>query len=97
MSKYNEIIDRFPNFRIAVVGDIMLDRYVWGEATRISQEAPVPVVAVNRTNAVPGGAANVTRNLRSLGAGVVCLGHCGDDDGGKELRNLLADEAGDKP
>ncbi len=77
--------------RIAVVGDLMLDRYVSGRASRISQEAPVPVVAVDDTHDVPGGAANVARNLLALGAHVNVFGLVGSDPAGARLHELLVD------
>lgn len=82
-------IARFPGCRVGVVGDLMLDRYVWGAATRISQEAPVPVVQVRRESATPGGAANVVRNLVSLGARAMAFGVIGADRHGETLRSLL--------
>lgn len=82
-------LDTFSSFNVAVLGDLMLDRYIWGNATRISQEAPVPVVLVNRINAVPGGAANVARNLLSLGGHALPCGLIGQDDDGRELCRLL--------
>lgn len=85
-----KIIDGFQDSRIAVVGDFMLDRYISGEAVRISPEAPVPVVRVNETRAVPGGAANVVHNISTLGARAFAFGMVGDDDAGKTLRELLA-------
>ncbi|MGI6356536.1 MAG: hypothetical protein GX937_03575 [Lentisphaerae bacterium] len=85
----------FKQARVAVLGDLMLDRYVWGRATRISQEAPVPVVAVQRQSAVPGGAANVARNLRTLGATVDVFGVVGDDLEGQELLRRLAEAEAD--
>ena len=85
----------FKQCRVAVLGDLMLDRYVWGRATRISQEAPVPVVAVQHQSAVPGGAANVARNLRTLGAAVDVFGVVGDDQEGRELLRLLTDARAD--
>lgn len=88
-----DYIDLFPRFNVAVLGDLMLDRYVWGHASRISQEAPVPVVAVSRQNAVPGGAANVARNLLSLGAHAVAFGAISEDPDGSDLQSLL-DSAG---
>ena len=65
--------------RALVVGDVMLDRYVWGEVERISPEAPVPVVLAQRRSDQPGGAANVAMNFAGLGAGVTLLGFCGTD------------------
>lgn len=83
------IVQRFEGKRVGVIGDLMLDRYIWGTASRISQEAPVPVVAVNRESAAPGGAANVLRNLASLGASPVAFGVIGKDSAGSELVELL--------
>ncbi len=92
LSRY---VPLFKQARVAVLGDLMLDRYVWGRATRISQEAPVPVVAVQRQSAVPGGAANVARNLRTLGAAVDVVGVVGDDPEGQELLHLLTEAQAD--
>jgi D-beta-D-heptose 7-phosphate kinase / D-beta-D-heptose 1-phosphate adenosyltransferase len=75
--------------RVLVVGDIMLDRYIWGRAERISPEAPIPVLSVTRRSQMPGGAANVAMNLVGLGAQVILAGFCGSDDDGNELRILL--------
>lgn len=76
--------------RVAVVGDSMLDRYVWGEAGRISPEAPVPVVHARREEERPGGAANVALNLAALGAKPLCFGAVGRDAMGETLRSVLA-------
>ncbi|HTZ00614.1 MAG TPA: D-glycero-beta-D-manno-heptose-7-phosphate kinase, partial [Rhodocyclaceae bacterium] len=76
--------------RILVVGDVMLDRYWFGEVSRISPEAPVPVIKVERVEERPGGAANVARNCASLGARVVLLSVVGDDEAGRSLARLLA-------
>ncbi|OPZ27456.1 MAG: Bifunctional protein HldE [Lentisphaerae bacterium ADurb.BinA184] len=83
------LLDRVAGLRVAVVGDLILDRYVWGEATRISQEAPVPVVRVSRETATPGGAANVANNLLCLGAETHVYGLVGEDAHGRELRQCL--------
>ena len=90
-----DILKRLPRCRIAVVGDLMLDRYLMGQATRISQEAPVPVVLVKRENHVPGGAANVARNVLSLGAKVSVYGCLGDDEEGRNLASLLKEAGAD--
>lgn len=74
---------------IAVVGDLMLDRFVWGRVSRISPEAPVPVVEIERESFHLGGAANVARNLASLGATPLLLGVVGDDDPASQLRRAL--------
>lgn len=77
--------------RILVVGDVMLDRYWFGEVSRISPEAPVPIVKVERTEERPGGAANVARNAAALGADVALLSVVGDDEPGGTLRQLVED------
>lgn len=78
--------------RILVVGDVMLDRYWFGEVSRISPEAPVPIVKVERTEERPGGAANVARNAASLGAQVSLLSVIGDDEAGARLERLVRAE-----
>ena len=77
--------------RILIVGDVMLDRYWFGEVSRISPEAPVPVVKVERTEERPGGAANVARNCAALGARVTLLSVVGADEAGRTLAGLLGD------
>lgn len=81
----------FLKLRILVIGDIMLDHYIWGDATRISPEAPVPVVHVDHDTFVPGGAANVACNLAGLGVQTSLLGRYGPDDGGNRLGTLLSE------
>jgi D-glycero-beta-D-manno-heptose-7-phosphate kinase len=90
--RLRQILARFERQRILVVGDVMLDEFLWGKVSRISPEAPVPVVEVNRQSAFPGGAANVARNLRALGAPVQILGVTGQDAPGADLRRLLAEQ-----
>ena len=80
----------FASCRVLVVGDVMLDRYWFGEVNRISPEAPVPVLRVTRTEERPGGAANVARNIRSLGGQCLLLSVIGDDEAGDSLERLLA-------
>jgi rfaE bifunctional protein kinase chain/domain len=75
--------------RVVVIGDFMLDRYVWGEVRRISPEAPVVVVEANEDAQRPGGAGNVVLNLTSLGASCDAIGFIGDDANGRELAALL--------
>jgi len=77
--------------RILVVGDVMLDRYWFGDVSRISPEAPVPVVKVEKSEERPGGAANVARNIAALGARVALLSVVGADEAGASLARLLAD------
>ena len=88
-SALNQVIDRFPKSRVLVVGDLMLDRFIWGQVNRISPEAPVPVVRVTRESAHLGGAANVVANLRALGGDAVPIGLIGDDEAGKLLIETL--------
>jgi D-beta-D-heptose 7-phosphate kinase/D-beta-D-heptose 1-phosphate adenosyltransferase len=87
--RLRDILARFSRQRILVVGDVMLDRFLWGKVSRISPEAPVPVVEVTHESIFPGGAANVARNLRALGSGVSVLGVLGGDSTGEQLRDLL--------
>lgn len=79
----------FSQASILVVGDVMLDRYWIGETTRISPEAPVPIVHVGQTRDVPGGAANVSVNMANLGAKIHLLAPVGTDDAGEKLEALL--------
>ena len=84
------VLNRFDSLRIAVLGDLMLDTYISGSASRLSQEAPVPVLMVRHTETRLGGAANVMRNLKSLGAGHVhAFGITGSDRDGETLCSLL--------
>lgn len=93
--RLHEILNRFPKQRLLVVGDVMLDQFLWGKVSRISPEAPVPVVEITRESRFPGGAANVARNLRVLGSSVSVLSVVGDDDAGEELRALLEQQGVD--
>jgi rfaE bifunctional protein kinase chain/domain len=79
----------FSRARVLVVGDVMLDRYWFGDVTRISPEAPVPVVLVKRTDERPGGAANVARNITALAGGATLLSVIGNDEAGDTLTRLL--------
>jgi D-beta-D-heptose 7-phosphate kinase/D-beta-D-heptose 1-phosphate adenosyltransferase len=88
------LVPRLAEARILVVGDAMLDRYVYGEVERISPEAPVPVCRVTDETAMLGGAGNVVRNLAALGAGVEFVAAVGQDDAGAEIATLLAALAG---
>ncbi|QYC11353.1 D-glycero-beta-D-manno-heptose 1-phosphate adenylyltransferase [Brevundimonas nasdae] len=86
------LLERVRDLKIACVGDLMLDRYVYGEVSRISPEAPIPVLRARRTTAMPGGVGNVARNVAALG-GLAQLGAvAGDDAAGAELRDLIAAE-----
>jgi D-glycero-beta-D-manno-heptose-7-phosphate kinase len=84
----------FDNARVLVVGDVMLDRYWFGDVERISPEAPVPVLKVGRVEDRPGGAANVARNIAALGAQCTLLSVVGNDEPGNSLQKLLAEQSG---
>jgi len=75
-----KILNRFSKVKILVVGDIMIDRFIWGKVSRISPEAPVPVVLVDKETFLLGGAANVVNNIHALGGGVSLCGIVGDDE-----------------
>jgi len=85
------IVDRFAEARILVVGDMMLDRFIWGTVTRISPEAPVPVVDVTRESAHLGGSANVVSNISALGGCAIPVGLVGEDEAGLILRAKLTE------
>ncbi|HAK61145.1 MAG TPA: D-glycero-beta-D-manno-heptose-7-phosphate kinase [Nitrospiraceae bacterium] len=82
-------LERFSGARILVVGDVMLDHYIWGTVSRISPEAPVPVVHVTKESLLLGAATNVVNNVHSLGGQVSACGLIGNDDAGKQLVHLL--------
>jgi D-glycero-beta-D-manno-heptose-7-phosphate kinase len=84
----------FDNSRVLVVGDVMLDRYWFGDVERISPEAPVPVLKVARVEDRPGGAANVARNIAALGAQCTLLSVVGADEPGNSLQKLLTEQGG---
>ncbi len=89
--RFREIISCFAQKNILVVGDVMLDQYMWGRVSRISPEAPVPVVEVDKVSFTPGGAANVACNVASLGGRAYLVGVVGDDEEGRRLRQFFAD------
>ncbi|HEY5616100.1 MAG TPA: D-glycero-beta-D-manno-heptose-7-phosphate kinase [Bacteroidota bacterium] len=89
VKRLQELFEKLKGKRIAVVGDLMLDRYYWGAITRISPEAPVPVVEVGSESTRLGGAANVANNIASLGGIPVLIGVVGNDSSGNELRTLI--------
>jgi D-glycero-beta-D-manno-heptose-7-phosphate kinase len=90
--RVRQLLDRASRTKILVVGDLMLDQFLWGRVRRISPEAPVPVVEFERESSMPGGAANVARNLTSLAAGCELAGIIGRDSAGRTLRRLLRNE-----
>jgi len=91
-ARYSAWRERVATARVLVVGDVMLDRYWFGDVERISPEAPVPVVRIARSEERPGGAANVARNIAALGAQATLLSVTGDDDAGATLARLVAAE-----
>ncbi|MDX2227096.1 MAG: D-glycero-beta-D-manno-heptose-7-phosphate kinase [Verrucomicrobiae bacterium] len=93
--RLKDLFAKFKSHKIIVVGDLMLDEFIWGKVIRISPEAPVPVVEVVKEESYPGGAANVARNLRALGAQVEMIGQVGKDAYATQLQELLkADQIG---
>ena len=89
MSSLTEIIERFSSIRILVIGDVILDHYIFGDVSRISPEAPVPVVEVKEESFRLGGAANTVANIRSLGGQVDVVSVVGRDENGIRLRKML--------
>jgi D-beta-D-heptose 7-phosphate kinase/D-beta-D-heptose 1-phosphate adenosyltransferase len=87
--RLTDLLDRMGGVRAAIVGDVMLDRYLLGDVERISPEAPVPVLTVEEERDAPGGAANVAANAAAMGAEVHLVGVVGDDAAGATLRELL--------
>lgn len=90
-ARLESILSEASSKRMLVVGDLMLDEFVWGKVGRISPEAPVPVVEVTGESFYPGGAANVARNLREFIQSAAVVGLIGQDRGGRQLRELLDD------
>ncbi|MEN3034388.1 MAG: PfkB family carbohydrate kinase [Aquificaceae bacterium] len=88
-AKALEVLEGFKSLRVFVVGDVILDRYIFGKVERISPEAPVPVLEVTGEDFRLGGAGNVALNLKNLGAEVSIFGALGDDEAGKKVRQLL--------
>src|SRR5882757_3532305 len=91
-NRARQILDAATRTRVLVVGDVMLDQFIWGGVPRISQETPVPVVDFQRESFMPGGAANVARNLVSLATPAELFGAIGNDDAGRKLQKLLAEQ-----
>ena len=88
-NRFDQISSSFSQQSILVIGDVMLDKFMWGNASRISPEAPVPIISVNKISHSPGGAANVALNLSKLSANVQILGIVGDDNEGAILEDTL--------
>ena len=92
MEGFGLILDKVDRCRIVILGDLIVDQYIWGKVSRISPEAPIPVVEVVRENFSLGGAANVASNLNALGASVEICGVVGDDSHGRMLLGMLKEK-----
>ncbi len=92
VSRVRQILNAAAKIRMLVLGDVMLDQFIWGGVSRISPEAPVPVVDFERESFMPGGAANVARNLTAFDVPVEIFGAIGTDDAGRRLRILLNEQ-----
>ncbi|MBN8900263.1 MAG: bifunctional heptose 7-phosphate kinase/heptose 1-phosphate adenyltransferase, partial [Rhodospirillales bacterium] len=92
-----EAVRRLSHASVLVVGDVMLDRYTYGSVSRISQEAPVPILTIEREVALPGGAGNVVRNLTALGAATAFIAVVGDDQEGSDLTGLIGGQPNVEP
>jgi len=88
-ARLDELLEAVAGTRLLVVGDVMLDQFIWGHVSRISPEAPVPIVEFDRESFMPGGAANVARNLTALGAQTTLFGVVGRDIAARQLAELL--------
>src|SRR5450432_1420305 len=86
-----EILDALPNGKVVLLGDFMLDRYLYGNAERLSPEAPVPVLHFQHDEVRLGGAGGVAADLAALGAVVRCIGIVGADDNGRHVRRQLGE------
>src|SRR5438067_6446006 len=91
-SRVHQLLKTATHARIVVVGDVMLDHFIWGNVSRISPEAPVPVVDFSRESFMPGGAANVARNLVHLETSAELFGAIGKDDAAQKLLKLLGQQ-----
>lgn len=91
-ARVRELLDAARQCRVVVIGDVMLDHFIWGNVARISPEAPVPVVEFARESFMPGGAANVARNLSALGIETQLFGIVGSDDASRTLQKILSEQ-----
>ena len=91
LRRLERLVDDFRNVRLLVLGDLVLDEYIWGDVDRISPEAPVPVVHVHDETTMLGGAANAARNVVALGGAVECCSIIGDDAAGRRILELVKD------
>jgi len=91
-NNYPEIFDAFDKLKVVIIGDVMVDTYLWGRVERISPEAPVPIVAVDKRSSRLGGAANVALNVKALGATPILCSVIGKDAKGEEFIGLLKEQ-----
>src|SRR2546426_11788160 len=91
-SRARRLLAAAKRARILVIGDVMLDQFIWGSVARISPEAPVPIVDFVRESFMPGGAANVARNLTALGVTTEIFGTVGNDSAAQQLQTLLREQ-----
>src|SRR6476659_542067 len=92
MENLDRLFQQFSSIKVGVIGDVMLDTYMWGEVERISPEAPVPVVSLKNKEHRIGGAGNVALNLQSLGAKPFILSVTGNDDEARQLNDLFTSQ-----
>ncbi len=92
MEGFGPVLEKFARARVVILGDLIVDQYIWGQVSRISPEAPIPVVEVVRESFSPGGAANVASNLNALGASVEICGIVGEDSYGEMLLDMLREK-----
>jgi D-beta-D-heptose 7-phosphate kinase / D-beta-D-heptose 1-phosphate adenosyltransferase len=97
LSHLAQLVEQLPNAKVLCIGDVMLDRFVYGSVTRISPEAPIPIIRVERESAMLGGAGHVARNATALGASVRFLSLVGDDLPGREVMEYVANDKGVEP
>ena len=91
MFNFEQALERLSEQTILCIGDLMLDDFIYGEVSRVSPEAPVPVIAVKREEKVIGGAGNVARNIASLGVQCIFIGVIGGDDAGQTITSKFAE------
>ncbi|HVG52311.1 MAG TPA: PfkB family carbohydrate kinase, partial [Xanthobacteraceae bacterium] len=89
MFNLDDALKQLSTTSVICIGDLMLDEFVYGDVTRVSPEAPAPVIAVRRSETIVGGAGNVARNIVSLGARCVFVGVVGDDDAGQVISRVF--------
>jgi len=86
-----DLTDQFKGKKLAIIGDVMLDRFIWGDVSRVSPEAPVPIVHAKKETFAPGGAANTAANITSLGGSAYLFGFVGKDPAAGQLKNILSE------